>query len=297
MALISCPECRREISDQVQSCPHCGYPIRPAFSPKTGKKPIQKKALIFVLITMALMAGVLLTVDQFVWKPARIYSDALNTFERGDYQQASQLFSEISSYQDAASYLLKANEQVAYENALALAEEGKYSDAVQTLDDILSNDKAKMLKEQLYFESYAFSAITDLINRLKNPESFILNDIAFYYINDNYKQEPLYPACIIRSGGQNGLGGVSTGYVLYEYDNYNTEAVAYTYVGACDTLDISSYDENDVEWVDCLLINLVMEQGTQVGTVDLNRMRHLIETGLYLSVPLLEPFEIPAGET
>jgi uncharacterized membrane protein YvbJ len=28
MALISCPECRREISDQALSCPGCGYPIK-----------------------------------------------------------------------------------------------------------------------------------------------------------------------------------------------------------------------------------------------------------------------------
>lgn len=27
MALIQCPECGKEISDQAASCPHCGYPI------------------------------------------------------------------------------------------------------------------------------------------------------------------------------------------------------------------------------------------------------------------------------
>ena len=27
MALISCPECHREISDQAKACPHCGCPI------------------------------------------------------------------------------------------------------------------------------------------------------------------------------------------------------------------------------------------------------------------------------
>lgn len=27
MALILCPECKREISDAAQSCPHCGHPI------------------------------------------------------------------------------------------------------------------------------------------------------------------------------------------------------------------------------------------------------------------------------
>ena len=28
MALIECPECKREISSEAISCPHCGYPLR-----------------------------------------------------------------------------------------------------------------------------------------------------------------------------------------------------------------------------------------------------------------------------
>jgi hypothetical protein len=28
MALIKCPECSRQISDQAAACPECGYPIR-----------------------------------------------------------------------------------------------------------------------------------------------------------------------------------------------------------------------------------------------------------------------------
>ncbi len=27
MALINCPECQKEISDRVKSCPNCGYPL------------------------------------------------------------------------------------------------------------------------------------------------------------------------------------------------------------------------------------------------------------------------------
>lgn len=42
MALITCPECGREVSDQATSCPQCGYPIKASrdlwrvqfFSPK-----------------------------------------------------------------------------------------------------------------------------------------------------------------------------------------------------------------------------------------------------------------------
>lgn len=27
MAMIECPECEREVSDQATSCPHCGFPL------------------------------------------------------------------------------------------------------------------------------------------------------------------------------------------------------------------------------------------------------------------------------
>ena len=28
MALITCPECQREVSDQAKECPNCGYPVQ-----------------------------------------------------------------------------------------------------------------------------------------------------------------------------------------------------------------------------------------------------------------------------
>lgn len=33
MALIKCPECSKEISDQATACPHCGYSLKPVASP------------------------------------------------------------------------------------------------------------------------------------------------------------------------------------------------------------------------------------------------------------------------
>lgn len=67
MALIYCPECQKEISDQVTNCPHCGYPL-------AEKEDIQKvevssikmsinqekwkKFLIGVLITISLIIGI-----------------------------------------------------------------------------------------------------------------------------------------------------------------------------------------------------------------------------------------------
>ncbi len=34
MALITCPECGKEISDQAEACIHCGYPIKKQVSPQ-----------------------------------------------------------------------------------------------------------------------------------------------------------------------------------------------------------------------------------------------------------------------
>ncbi len=39
MALISCPECSKEISDKATSCPNCGAPIS---NNNTNEKPINE---------------------------------------------------------------------------------------------------------------------------------------------------------------------------------------------------------------------------------------------------------------
>ena len=33
MALITCPECKQQISDQATSCPNCGYPLAQSGDP------------------------------------------------------------------------------------------------------------------------------------------------------------------------------------------------------------------------------------------------------------------------
>lgn len=38
MALITCPECRKEISDQASSCPNCGAPVAKKFCQHCGEQ-------------------------------------------------------------------------------------------------------------------------------------------------------------------------------------------------------------------------------------------------------------------
>lgn len=38
MALIQCPECKKDISDMARACPHCGYPIPIKPPPKMSQE-------------------------------------------------------------------------------------------------------------------------------------------------------------------------------------------------------------------------------------------------------------------
>lgn len=59
MALINCPECKKEVSDSAKTCPHCGYKLIEDEVQKTNiqsKKPKKKSGcLTLVIIGAALL--------------------------------------------------------------------------------------------------------------------------------------------------------------------------------------------------------------------------------------------------
>lgn len=69
MALITCPECEKEVSDKVKTCPHCGYPMSQEAEQAKPSAPQQvevvsvkvdtqkpKKVLIGIVAAIALIA-------------------------------------------------------------------------------------------------------------------------------------------------------------------------------------------------------------------------------------------------
>lgn len=67
MALINCPECAKEMSDQAKNCPNCGY------QPKSKPIKIPKKALrvsIFVIIAVILSIGSFLFYNNYYIAPS-----------------------------------------------------------------------------------------------------------------------------------------------------------------------------------------------------------------------------------
>jgi hypothetical protein len=69
MALISCPECQREISDKVKACPYCGYPFT---DNDTGPQKVEitdikiQSSKIKPIIIGALTVGIIVTIAFFV---------------------------------------------------------------------------------------------------------------------------------------------------------------------------------------------------------------------------------------
>lgn len=53
MALINCPECKKEISDSVSACPHCGFVINEKKKPKKKKKGCFTWVLLIIVILLA----------------------------------------------------------------------------------------------------------------------------------------------------------------------------------------------------------------------------------------------------
>lgn len=52
MALIKCPECGKEVSNQLKKCNNCGYKLK-----QTDKKKIKRFAIIGIVLTILLIIG------------------------------------------------------------------------------------------------------------------------------------------------------------------------------------------------------------------------------------------------
>jgi uncharacterized paraquat-inducible protein A len=57
MALINCPECKQQISDNAPTCPHCGYSMHAVTIEQTGKtwKLLIIMSILMFLVGLALM--------------------------------------------------------------------------------------------------------------------------------------------------------------------------------------------------------------------------------------------------
>lgn len=60
MALITCPECGKQISDVAKACPGCGYPINKSFSQKSIQSNDQNKTKIIIGVVIAITVAIVI---------------------------------------------------------------------------------------------------------------------------------------------------------------------------------------------------------------------------------------------
>lgn len=103
MALIRCPECKKQISSKAKACPHCGFPLDDVIKPNEEKPVIEtvlerKKSSIvasiflFLFLEIVFVAGFVLVV-------------LLNVFKREVFQSLEGLFIVLMLLFGAASLI------------------------------------------------------------------------------------------------------------------------------------------------------------------------------------------------
>ena len=106
MALVKCPECGQEISDQATSCPNCGHQI--------GQKSKKHKQSLIVggIVAFAAVIGIVV----FINSDGEKYKRAISDFNSGNYEKAVQKLTSLNDYKDSAEWLKKANHMVEVKN-------------------------------------------------------------------------------------------------------------------------------------------------------------------------------------
>ena len=66
MAIINCPDCNKEISNQAQNCPNCGYPISGSSNSQSPPKIVVQKNEGCFLQTLNIGCLIILIIAAFV---------------------------------------------------------------------------------------------------------------------------------------------------------------------------------------------------------------------------------------
>jgi len=176
MALIKCPECNKEISDKVKSCPHCGYPFDEAFS-NNKPQPVEitsinlnrkksKKILKFILIVV-IVAGLV-----------GIYKYFYNQKQRTSYieninQATSKMIMSISEAEELSRLAAKVWRNTIFKESnwetyrYTNDEKGRFiSDFNESIRNLYNDDEIKIKVQSLGKDEFL---ISEIMKELKNP--------------------------------------------------------------------------------------------------------------------------------
>ncbi|MGN0609869.1 MAG: hypothetical protein ACI4J6_11730 [Oscillospiraceae bacterium] len=158
MALINCPECKKEISDTVRKCPNCGYTIK-KFDKKT-----------FIIVGISLLVVIIAVVSLVILVPLNKYNNALKLLEAEDYQNALISFKSLGDYSDSLEKIDYINKKIDYLNAKNLKENGDFEKAKDILISLNGFEDSDQLISDINNE-IDYKEATTLINSEKYDEA------------------------------------------------------------------------------------------------------------------------------
>ena len=220
MALIMCPECKKEISDQARECPYCACPI--GAKKKNFNKKILLSAVVIVIICVA--GGIIFynmyqtkksqeRIDNITKKIEALSKESVPSQE--NYDNIMKMYNDLSEkekvniknadqlnkYKDVDLKLVKnlseridsIGDNTSFSDLIAIENEYKQlSKTEQKLIDISTVDDRKSLTE---IEKAALSAVNNVKSVMKSKNDFKLysvsvkNDLKkmkFYWVKVKY---------------------------------------------------------------------------------------------------------------
>lgn len=149
MALINCPECGKEISDQVSNCPNCGYPL------KKNKSNNSKKVIVLVgVIVLIIFVSVMIFIANLFFNSNE--KKAIRYFQEGQLEEFQSIKPKMKSEEtdNFSKFLEKEVENIWNEY---LEKEIDFQAATEQLEQLIKysdvkhvtnyNDTIKKLKE------------------------------------------------------------------------------------------------------------------------------------------------------
>ena len=103
MALINCPECGKEISDEAKSCPNCGKPLKVKREIKINKKKLGIVIGIIVVLTIGIIVGLRIYTNNpdYVIKK---YVEAINNGKFDELEKYEYNYEDYTIKSDAKDY-------------------------------------------------------------------------------------------------------------------------------------------------------------------------------------------------
>lgn len=302
MAMVKCPECGQEISGKARKCVHCGKMLIEDKSATKSCNDCGKENTIDA--TECIHCGCPFEEEKYVDTP-------LKETEGKPKKNLKRIIIPIVAavVVIVTGLIVIYNVTVVkpkntYNEAMALLEKGKYNDADKLLRAIDGYKDVDEIREQVKYESCAYSAVNAVKGILKNPDSISVYEIKFYSGKKGAENSEStdesdtlidvnHPYITIHYGAQNGFGGNTESYALCAYSQEEEEYKLDAYTKSDDIEKIKEdYDSDDDEYfvymLGAALLKGYEKNGNEVGSIDMARFKAILKNDAYSSIKIIE---------